>query len=68
MANGEFFDHALTNIKEKVSDNWFGLHLNLTEGSALNSDSIKILTDKDFKFNKEPSAFFLMNLNRKIKI
>ena len=68
MANGEFFDHALTNIKEKVSDNWFGLHLNLTEGSALNSDSIKILTDKDFKFNKEPSAFFLMNLNRKKEI
>jgi len=68
MANGEFFDHALTNIKEKVPDNWFGLHLNLTEGSALNSDSIKILTDKDFKFNKEPSAFFLMNLNRKKEI
>ena len=68
MANGEFFDHALTNIKEKVPDNCFGLHLNLTEGSALNSDSIKILTDKDFKFNKEPSAFFLMNLNRKKEI
>ena len=68
MANGEFFDHALTNIKEKVPDNWFGLHLNLTEGSALNSDSIKILTDKDFKFNKEPSAFFLMNLNREKEI
>ena len=68
MANGEFFDHALTNIKEKVPDNWFGLHLNLTEGSALNSDSIKILTDKDLKFNKEPSAFFLMNLNREKEI
>ena len=46
----------------------FCLNLNLIVGSALNSDSIKILTDKDFKFNKEPLAFFLMNLNRKKEI
>ena len=68
IANGEFFDHALKNIKEKVSNNWFGVHLNLTEGTALNSESIKALTNKDFKFNIKPSEFFLMNFNRKKEI
>jgi len=68
IANGEFFDHALKNIKEKVSNNWFGIHLNLTEGTALNSDSIKALTNKDLKFNIKPSEFFLMNFNRKNEI
>ena len=68
IANGKFFDHALKNIKEKVPNNWFGIHLNLTEGTALNSDSIKNLTNKDFKFNKKASEFFLMNLNRKKEI
>ena len=68
IANGEFFDHALKNIKEKVPNNWFGIHLNLTEGTALNSDSIKALTNKDFKFNIKPSEFFLMNFNRKKEI
>ena len=68
IANSEFFDHALKNIEEKVQNNWFGIHLNLTEGTALNSDSIKNLTNKDFKFNKKASEFFLMNLNRKKEI
>ena len=68
IVNGEFFDHAIKNIKEKVSNNWFGIHLNLTEGTALNSESIKALTNRDLKFNIKPSEFFLMNFSRKNKI
>jgi chitin disaccharide deacetylase len=68
IANGEFFDHALKNIKEKAPNNLFGIHLNLTEGTALNSNSIKALTNKDLKFNINASEFFLMNFNRKKEI
>ena len=68
IANGEFFDHALKNIKEKISNNWFGIHLNLTEGTALNSGGIHVLTNENLRFNKTPTEYFLMNFNRKRKI
>ncbi len=64
IANGIFFNHAIKNIKNKTPDNFFGLHLNLTEGSALSSDSLELLTDEKFNFNYKPSSFFLMNLHR----
>ena len=58
IANGIFFKHAIENIKEKIPDNFFGLHLNLTEGLALNDSSLKFLTDEKFNFNNKPSSFF----------
>ena len=64
IANGEFFNHAVQSIKEKIPDNYFGLHLNLTEGLALNENSLNLLTDSKLNFNRKPSSFFLMSFNR----
>ena len=50
IANGEFYEHALNNVVNQDTIKFYGLHLNLTEGKALNKDSINILTDENNKF------------------
>tara|TARA_A100001011_G_scaffold303371_1_gene317367 strand:+ start:56 stop:937 length:882 start_codon:yes stop_codon:yes gene_type:complete len=64
VSNGTFFNHAIKNIKEKIPKHFFGIHLNLTEGRALNNDSLNFLADEKMNFNNKPSSFFIMNLKR----
>ena len=33
VANGEFYEHVLTDVINKIPLSFFGLHLNLTEGN-----------------------------------
>ena len=50
IANGEFYEHALNNVVAKDAIKFYGLHLNLTEGKALNTSSINILADENNNF------------------
>ena len=43
IANGEFYEHALNNVVNQASIKFYGLHLNLTEGKALNEKCINII-------------------------
>ena len=47
VANGEFYEHVLTDVINKVPLSFFGLHLNLTEGTAVNKDNTNIICDKN---------------------
>ena len=42
IANGKFYDHALENVINQTPNNFYGLHLNLTEGKALNKQNTNI--------------------------
>ena len=42
VANGEFYEHALNDIINKIPISFFGLHLNLTEGVAVNKDEMNV--------------------------
>ena len=50
IANGEFYEHALKSVVNQDVIKFYGLHLNLTEGKALNKGSINILSDESNKF------------------
>ena len=64
IANSIFFDHAIKNIKDKIPNNYFGLHLNLTEGVSITKNCINYLTDEKYNFKNKPSSFFFMNIKR----
>jgi chitin disaccharide deacetylase len=68
IANSFFFDHALKNIKDKIPNNRFGLHLNLTEGISITNNCINHLTDEKYRFNNSPSSFFFKNFQRNKEI
>jgi len=59
VANGEYYEHALNNIINKTQIKFFGLHLNLTEGKALNENSINIISGENniFKINAKKYFF-----------
>jgi len=61
IANGEFYQHALDNVVEHVPIKFYGLHLNLTKGRALNESSANIVCDKDMIFNISAKKYFLLN-------
>ena len=70
IANGEFYEHALKSVVNQDVIQFYGLHLNLTEGKALNKDSINILSDESNKFKISSQKYFLLNflkLNKTFK-
>mgnify|MGYP001226184776 FL=1 len=67
IANGEFYDHALENVINQTPNNFYGLHLNLTEGKALNKNSTNILSDNNNEFKISASKYFLLNFYRSNK-
>ena len=58
LSNGDFFFHGAEIIKKNIKNNYFGVHLNLTEGKALTQS--KKLTDKKNIFKHGPEYFFLL--------
>ena len=70
IANGEFYEHALNNVIKQGAIKYYGLHLNLTEGKALNKNSINVLADENNRFKISAKKFFLLNffkLNKTLK-
>ena len=61
IANGRFYNHALENVINKTPNNFYGLHLNLTEGKALNKNSRNIICDKNDEFKISAKKYFLLN-------
>ena len=61
IANGEFYEHALSNVVNQGPIKYYGLHLNLTAGKALNKNSINTLTDENNKFKISAKKYFLLN-------
>jgi len=61
VANGEFYEHALNSIVNSIPIKFYGLHLNLTEGKALNKNSANILCNENNIFNISAKNFFLLN-------
>ncbi len=61
IANGRFYEHALSNVINKGAIKYYGLHLNLTEGKALNKNSISVLSDENNRFKISAKKFFLLN-------
>jgi len=64
IANGEFYEHALNNVVNQASIKFYGLHLNLTEGKALNEKCINIICNKNNKFKVSAKKYFLLNFGR----
>ena len=50
ITNGKFYNHALENVINRTPNNFYGLHLNLTEGKALNKQNTNIICDKNNEF------------------
>ena len=70
FANGEFYEHALNNVMNQGVIKYYGLHLNLTEGKALNKNSINMLSDENNRFKISAKKYFLLNflkLNKTFK-
>ena len=70
IANGRFYKHALNNVVHRGAIKYYGLHLNLTEGKALNKNSINVLSDENNKFKISAKKYFLLNfykLNKTFK-
>ena len=70
IANGKFYEHALNNVVNLDTIRFYGLHLNLTEGRALNKGSINILSNENNKFKISAKKYFLLNffkLNKTLK-
>ncbi len=64
IANGNFYNHALENVINNSPNNFYGLHLNLTEGKALNKNSTNIICDKNNEFKISARKYFLLNFYR----
>ena len=64
IANGKFYNHALENVINKFPNNFYGLHLNLTEGKALNKNNTNIICDKNNEFKISARKYFLLNFYR----
>ena len=67
IANGKFYSHALENVINQAPSSFYGLHLNLTEGKALNEDSSNIISDKNNKFKISAKNYFFLNFSKKRK-
>ncbi len=61
VANGNFYEHALNNVINKIPIENYGLHLNLTEGKALFRDKTNDLTDKNNHFKFSAKILFFKN-------
>tara|TARA_Y100000031_G_scaffold127676_1_gene145507 strand:+ start:51 stop:350 length:300 start_codon:yes stop_codon:yes gene_type:complete len=61
IANGRFYEHALNNVINQTTNKFYGLHLNLTEGKALNKKSINALSDENNRFKISAKKYFLLN-------
>ena len=61
LSNGKHFKHAISQIKKHAKNNFFGIHLNLTEGKSLYRNKNNLLTDNQNNFKKKPEFFFLAN-------
>jgi len=59
VANGQFYEHALNNIVNKIPISFFGLHLNLTEGIAINKDKMNVICDENNIFKISAKNYFL---------
>ena len=64
IANGKFYNHALENVINKFPNNFYGLHLNLTEGKALSKNNTNIICDKNNEFKISARKYFLLNFYR----
>ena len=70
VANGEFYEHALNDIINKIPISFFGLHLNLTEGAAVNKDEMNVICNEDNIFKISAKSYFLSSFykpNEKLK-
>jgi len=65
LSNGNFFLDGIKKIKKDIKNNYFGVHLNLTEGKALAKS--KRLTNKKNIFNHGPEYFFFLQFTKKFK-
>ena len=59
IANGQFYNHALENVINKTPQNYYGLHLNLTEGEALNKIGENFICDDNNFFKISAKKYFL---------
>ena len=64
IANGNFYNHALENVINNSPNNFYGLHLNLTEGKALSKNNTNIICDKNNEFKISARKYFLLNFYR----
>ncbi len=64
IANGEFYEHALNNVVKQTPIKFYGLHLNLTEGKALNKDCINKICNENNKFKISAKKYFLLNFGK----
>ena len=70
LSNGKYFNHAISQIKKHTKNNFFGIHLNLTEGKSLCKSKNNLLTDNQYNFKNKPEFFFLANhlsIKKKLK-
>ena len=67
IANGQFYNHALENVINKTPQNYYGLHLNLTEGEALNKIGENFICDDNNFFKISAKKYFLLNFYKKKK-
>ena len=70
VANGEFYEHVLNDILNKIPISFFGLHLNLTEGTAVNKENINGICDENNIFKISAKNYFLSSFykpNEKLK-
>ena len=70
IVNGGFYERALNNVINQGAIKFYGLHLNLTEGKALNKNSINVLSDENNLFKISAKKYFFLNffkLNKTFK-
>ena len=67
VVNGQFYEHALNNIIDKVPMKFFGLHLNLTEGKAINKNSANVISDANNVFKIKAGNYFFSNFYKQDK-
>ena len=64
IANSDFYDHAMHNVVDQAPIKFYGLHLNLTEGKALNRNCINIICNESNKFKISAKKYFLLNFSK----
>ena len=64
IANGKFYEHALNNVVNQGAIKFYGLHLNLTEGKALNKNCINIICNENNRFKISAKKYFLLNFSK----
>lgn len=64
IANSDFYDHAMHNVVNQSPIKFYGLHLNLTEGKALNRNCINIICNENNRFKISAKKYFLLNFSK----